>query len=370
MTKYPNIEFINTDTQTILSEMIKDYESYTGRSIYPSDPIRLMLSWIADIIIHERVIINETGKQNVPRYAKGEYLDSIAEIFRDEKRLPATSAKVILRFFISNIFETEKVIPVGTRVSAGENIIFETVNDLVIPPKLNYGDVYAVCQTKGTVGNGFTEGQIKSIIDIFPYFEKVENITQSGGGSDEESDEAFYERMRDNMNSYSSAGSKGAYIYHVKSVSSLIKDVCVTSPSAGYVDIRILLETGLPDDEIIKKVYDTVNSDTVRPLTDYVTISAPNTVEFDIDFTYYMSNNSELSITETEKLINEAKESYIKWQTEKMGRDINPSYLISLLMQTGIKRVDVRKPVFKEVSEGNVAVLVNDNIVNGGKEDE
>ena len=106
MSKYPNIEFIDTDTQTILSEMIKDYESYTGRNIYPGDPIRLILSWVADIIVHERVIINETGKQNVPRYAKGEYLDSIAEIFRDEERLAATSAETVLRFFISDVFYT------------------------------------------------------------------------------------------------------------------------------------------------------------------------------------------------------------------------------------------------------------------------
>ena len=80
---------------------------------------------------------------------------------------------------------------------------------------------------------------------------------------------------------------------------------------------------------------------------------------------------------------------YIAWQSGKLGRDVNPSKLISLLMQTGIKRVDVRSPVFTSLRDGNLALSAdmsydaalavpqlarvraeNVRLLNGGYEDE
>ena len=54
-----------------------------------------------------------------------------------------------------------------------------------------------------------------------------------------------------------------------------------------------------------------------------------------------------------------------------MGRDVNPSRLIALLMQAGAKRVEVRSPAFAKVTENAVAVLNGTAvIVNGGAESE
>ena len=47
-----------------------------------------------------------------------------------------------------------------------------------------------------------------------------------------------------------------------------------------------------------------------------------------------------------------------------MGRDINPSYLIALLMQTGIKRVEVIKPDYM-VLDGNTVAVLNISDVRG-----
>lgn len=53
-----------------------------------------------------------------------------------------------------------------------------------------------------------------------------------------------------------------------------------------------------------------------------------------------------------------------------MGRDINPSYLVQKMMESGVKRVEVRKPQFKVVEETHVARIVRDTIqvLNGGVE--
>ena len=54
-----------------------------------------------------------------------------------------------------------------------------------------------------------------------------------------------------------------------------------------------------------------------------------------------------------------------------MGRDINPSYFHGLLMQTGIKRAEIREPQFMKLEKKCVAILDGEpQAVNGGTEDE
>ena len=75
--------------------------------------------------------------------------------------------------------------------------MFATIAALTIPAGRLTGEVAAVCQTAGEIGNGFIPGQITKLVDIFPYYEKAENITESAGGADWESDAAFYARIRE-----------------------------------------------------------------------------------------------------------------------------------------------------------------------------
>ena len=71
-----------------------------------------------------------------------------------------------------------------------------------------------------------------------------------------------------------------------------------------------------------------------------------------------------------------AVEEYAAWQCGKLGRDINPSKLVALLMQTGIKRVEVVSPTYQALRDGQdntvpqVASLDGKTVTNGGMEDE
>lgn len=369
--QYPDISFVDTNTDRLTNSLIKSYEIFTGRTLYPADPARLFILWIADIIIQERVIIDESAKQNVPRYAEGEYLDSIAELFKDTERLQAQAAKTTLRFYLSTIQPTTQIVPKGTRVTVDGEITFETIENLNITQGELYGDVSAVCQELGTIGNGFIPRQITQIVDLYPFYEKVENITTSEDGTNIETDAAFYDRMRESMETFSTAGPAGAYIYHTKTVSSKITDVVASSPEPGVVDIRILLENGeLPDKEMIQLTKEALSKDKTRPLTDCIMVSAPVEAKFDIEVKYYIPKPRADSATVIRNDTENAIKEYIKWQTEKMGRDINPSRLISLLMATGIKRVEVVKPLYTVLNNDTVAVLNSQSIVYGGVEDE
>lgn len=384
--KYPDISFVDTNTETLVNNLIVSYEKFTGRTLYPADPARLFILWIADIIMQERIIINESAKQNVPRYAQGDYLDSLAEIFKDTERLQAQPATTVLRFYISAVQPSAQVVPAGTRVTVNNSngeIIFETTEAATIPRGALYADAAAKCTTTeidpttgkeitiGTKGNGFIAGQISQIVDLFPFYEKVENITTTDGGADRETDAAFYERLRDSMEAFSTAGPFGAYVYWTKTASARITDVKPTSPEPGVVDIRVLLENGeVPDAQMLQIVLDTLNSDKVRPFTDYVQVSAPDTVSYNIDVTYYIPTQSESSTAIIQQNINTALENYKKWQSEKMGRDINPSKLSEMLMGAGIKRVEIRSPAYTPIEDNAVAVLKVENVIYGGVEDE
>lgn len=368
---FPDVTFVDPDASAILSEMISGYEAESGRTLYPGDPVRLLLNYIATVISQERALINDSAKMNVPRFARGEYLDSLSEIFRGVERLEAVPAECVLKFTISVAQESGVIIPAGTRATADGSVTFSTVSDIVIPAGETSGSVRAVCDIPGTVGNGYLAGQIKSCVDIFPYFSAVENIGDSGGGSDRETDSGFYERMRESVESYSTAGPSGAYIYHAKSASALVEDVAAVSPSAGEVDIRVLLKGGVfPEKSVLDIVSAALNDEKIRPLTDHVTVSAPTAVSFDVALTYYVESGGSLSLSEAADVVNTAVENYIAWQTAKIGRDIDPSRLIQYVMNAGVKRVVVTSPVYTAVGADEAAKLGGKTISAGGYEDE
>lgn len=378
--KYPDIEFLETDTETIISSMIALYEEMqraAGRDNYkvrPGNPERVFISWMAAIIVQQRTLINETAKMNVPRYAakseNEEYLDSLAEIFKDTQRLPASPASATFRFYISEPQQQSTIIPAGTRISFDGVIIFATSEVLEIRAGETSGEVEAVCTQPGTVGNGLVAGQVKEVVDLFDHYQKAENITTTSGGAEKEDNESYYERMRDSMESFSTAGPINGYIYWTKTVSPAVLDVAVTSPEACYVDVRVILRDGQEATEaVLKEIEEALNASDIRPLTDIVTVSAPETVDFSVDATFWIAQPNRESAAAIEREVRAAVDSFIIWQTSKMGRDINPSYLTKLMMDAGAKRVEVRQPTFQSVADIAVGKLKSKSVLNGGLED-
>ena len=83
-------------------------------------------------------------------------------------------------------------------------------------------------------------------MDPVPYVKSVVNVTKSDGGSGEESEESFRERIFLAPSSYSVAGPADAYEYWVKQYNSAaIEDVKIYEPVEAVVDIRILLQGGV-----------------------------------------------------------------------------------------------------------------------------
>ena len=384
--KFPDIRFVDFDAAKIAAEMTADYEEAMKTTVYPGSPERLFILWLADIIVRLKANIDITGKANVPRFAAGDELDSLTELFHDVTRLDASAAVTTIRFTLSKAQSSAQLISAGTRITTVDgNVTFQTEEDVYVPAGELTVDVAAKCQAVGAIGNGYIAGQISSLVDVFPWYDHCENITTSAGGADQETDDELYQRMRESEDTYSTAGPAGGYVYFAKTAKPSVIDAKAISPTPGVVDIYVLEEDEegggkLPEQETLDAVYEKANPDKVRAFTDHLFAVAPEVVPFTIDLTYYIPNDSDMSAAAVEAAALSAVKEYRKWQTSKMGRDINPSKLHQLLMEAGIKRVDIRDPVFQKVSDGRevdgvvtpvqVAQLENEIVINGGYEDE
>jgi len=378
MSRNTEFNFISTDTEEIVSKMINKYEEMTNTTVQPASPERLMISWVASVIIQERILNNFTGNQNIPSRATGENLDALGSLIYDEKRPKAQAAKTTVRCYISEVLTENVLISKGTRITdVAKTLIWETTADAHIKTGEIFIDVMVQCQTPGVIGNGFVAGQINTIVDTYDYFDHCENITQSDGGADASSDDEYYELMRASQDAYSNAGSEGGYIFFAKQVSNEIKDVVANSPSPGTVKIYTLMEDGMIAGTEIKNAILVACTDKyVRPLTDYVSTADPEIVNYNISLTYFISSGSPTSVSDIQASVDNAVVEYQRWQIEKFGRDINPSYLTKLLMETGIKRVEIIEPTFIALRNGSdnaipqIAQIGTVTVLNGGYEDE
>lgn len=366
LSSLPEIEFVNSGKETVLTELINLYTNITGRTLAQGDPIRLFLNTIAEILIQQRAWINYTGKQNLLRYAAGGNLDHIGVLVGTD-RLPAAAATTTVQITLSEKRAVSTLIPAGTRITAGDNVFFALESDVTILAGETSATSSVRCTVTGAAGNGYLPGELKTIVDPVPFVEGMVNISTSEGGADIESDDSYREAIHEAPEKFSCAGPDGAYEYFAKRASALIADVTVTSPEPGKVQIVPLLDGGeIPGEEILDAVSEVCNDRTVRPLTDQVTVVAPTKVEYDISVTYYISREDEARAATIQQQITEAVNDYVLWQKSKLGRDINPSELIRRIMDAGAKRVAVTEPAYQAVEVTQVAVARSVNASMGG----
>lgn len=369
----PEVTFADKSIETILNEAISGYEQayfeQTGENIklYPGDPIRIFLYSVALREYQLRKLIDYKAKQNLLAYATGENLELLGE-GRVEKQ-QAEKAKTTVKFVLSATQATDKIIEAGTRVSAGNDVYFAPEVDITVPAGLTEINIVTYCTVAGTIGNGYTPGQINVLVDPIPWVASVSNIDTSSGGIDVEDDDSYREKIRLAPEGFSVAGPEGAYEFFAKKYSPQVKDVKVTTPSPCVVDIRIILENGvLPDSTFIDGLLAYLSAKNRRPLTDNVTAGAPTVVNYDIDVTYYISTDNESIAAGIQTAVNQAADDYKIWQKSKIGRHIDPSELSYRIKKAGASRVTITSPVYTPIADGEIAVEAAVNIVFGGFE--
>lgn len=368
MTVLPEVNFTETDPELIQQTVVEAYESLSGRKLAVADPVRLFLLSMADVIVQLLIKVNDTGKQNLLYYSRDKVLDHKGFPW-NTPRIESKAATTTMKINMSTQQPTAITIKKGELVTGDGEVFFALEKDVLIMPNELSGFVSAICTQRGTVGNGYAIGKINTLVKPLPFVQSVENITISDGGAEVEEDEPYRARIHQAPEKLSTAGPTGAYEFWAKSASSLIVDVYAYSPAPGISDVRILLEGGhLPSPEIIDSVYEILNDRKIRPLTDNLNVGAPDVIEYELDVIYYIETNT-VDMVLIQKRIEEAIRQYEVWQRSKIGRDINPSKLISDCIRAGAKRVEVNSPLFTKVEKGQVAQAISVNVVSGGDED-
>lgn len=354
------LNLLSDNPEEIESSIINAYNALRlaqgERELTAADPIYIFLKSIAYVLSCYSALINEKLMQNFIDYASGEYLDALGKL-TGTIRLQAAKSLSTVRFHRVAGTSNAVLIPKNTRITADSVIYFQTIEAAEIPADADTAQVIVEAVEAGSAANGYGVGSIKQIVDNIAYLKSVENITESSGGTDIESDENYKERIFLAPETFSVAGPKLAYVYHTKSVSSEIVDVAVVSDVPGVVKIYPLLAGGtLPGEELLQSINNKLSASDVRPLTDKVEVLEPVKKEYNIDLDYYLYEERDAIPDEkVQKVVSD----YILWQKSVLGRDINPDKLIADLQTLGVKRVVIREPVFTKVESNELAVCIS-----------
>ncbi len=364
------ILFADVDTASVENAVLTAYERIAQTTLYPGDPVRIFLESVAYTITLQNNVINLAGRQNLLAYAGGAHLDYIGMMVATP-RLGDSAAVATQRFSVAAPLDFNVAIPAGTRVATGDGMaMFSTDADAVIPAGATSVDVPVTAATPGASCNGLVPGQVNQLIDPVAYVVSTSNTTVTLLGSDVEDDDRYRARIQEAPEAFSGAGPRGAYRAHALAVHQDIAEVAVWSPKPGTVDVRPVMRGGeLPTEEVLEKVRMALTAEDVRPLTDTVTVQAPELVEYELRLTWYLPKEMQALVATVTSRVNAAVEQYRRWQRAMPGRDILPLKLASLVEQAGARRVEIPSPVYMPLAGYQLARESLVSVTCGGVEE-
>lgn len=382
------LNFVDINPEIIFKNVLKSVEADLGEELHDGDERKIFLKSLMPILVGIANNINDTANQNFLENARNDKLDAIAVDYHDTKRLKPTTSLCLGKAILSEIQKEDVSIPTGTKVTSDGIRMFETQKDYIIPAGEKEIDILLYAVSTGEKYNGITEGKINHIVDPVAYVSQIYNTEISKQGSDIEDDKSYRKRAQLEMESKSCAGPEGAYEYYAYSADNSITGVKVTSPEPGKVKIYVVVDNGeIPSQDILDKVYDECSPRDRRPLTDNLEVGVPETVEYDIELTYYLDKNFQTREGIWRKAI-EGKEldysdgairNFINWQQEEIGRSINVEELKYQILNaasyesdgrtlSGVRKLIITKPGYDSIQENQIAKVKNISVIYGGVE--
>ena len=342
--KREEVKIVDDDLAQTLAATIADYEQRAGKVLQPAHIERLLINTFAYREHLLRQQVNEAYRQQHPRFATGLMLDLCGDDV-STPRLQAQPALTTLRFSAVLSGLEQIAVPKGTRVNAGQTG-FVTTDAALLTAAQSSAEVAAECTETGTVGNGWSVGQINSpagrlhpTIDV-----AVSNTTVSAGGVEIEGDEAYRERVLLAPESFSVAGPVGAYQYWARQASPAVVDVHVANdtdgggqPIGGRVAVTVLAKDGLPNAELIGKIQAALSAEKRRPLCDTVVVKAPTAVDYTLDaeLTLFTGTDARTAKAAAEQ----AWAVYEAARRSRLGLDIVPLDIQTALKVAGVYNV-------------------------------
>jgi len=390
--------FAVKDPRQIVADALEAYRVATitaskpdGVRLAPADPRRLHLQALLAIVSQLRGLVDYAGKQNLVDYVGEEWIEALAALWGLE-RIPAGPSKTTIRWVPASVGGVISI-PGGVRVSDGTSswaVDADTVSD----SGADYLDTPATCTASGSASNGVAIGQIAIIVDRdrVPGIASAANTTETISGREVETLEELRARLRLAPESTAIAGPRAAYQAIALAASANVADAVAlaqadaaemagSAPGSGEVQIKAIegtrdasgaLVSVIPDPSsgLLAAVLAACSAETVRPLTDYVTISAPRFVDVDLDVTYWIARSRSRQSTAIQAAVVAAFEAFQLWQQSAIGRDVNPDRLRAALVDAGAKRTTIASPAFAALKRDECARIRYVSIAFAGVEDD
>jgi phage-related baseplate assembly protein len=171
---------------------------------------------------------------------------------------------------------------------------------------------------------------------------------------DGELDARFRRRIQLSMESFTTAGSPGSYIFHALSTTTAIKDAsAVAERGTGRVTVTIMADgtDPVPTQAVIDAAYDRLMSDGIKPLTDDISVLPVTKIPADIlaNITLYPGPDASLVISDINKALNA-----LRSRVSQIGRDLKRSAVLAALTQEGVQNVETD---FQDINVGDSAVV-------------
>lgn len=184
-----------------------------------------------------------------------------------------------------------------------------------------------------------------------------------------EDDERFRTRIQMSLEGLTTAGSRASYEFHALSTSAKVKDVDVTSPTAGTVKVAILSTEGqgTADSDLINAVKEQLNAEHIRPLTDTVLVESAVILPYEIRATLTLYPSVLESVVMAN--VNQAITHYVNKQ-HLLGIDITLSGIYSALHQEGVQNVKLTQPLADLIVQPHQAAYCTQIQINVGGRDE
>lgn len=325
------LHYLTYDPEEIWKQMTLNYVEAGGDILYPGDEKEMLLRSVQADIVQAFAGVDNALRMQTLRYAVGNYLDIIGEN-RGCERLAGdyASAEVKITTKATGLSATFKA---GMAMTSDGSVYYRLAEDLVTDGSVQELTGTIVCEQLGIIGNGLPSGTKLTLASPNASISNIVTTSEATGGENKETDEAYRIRIRNHGLASVTTGPARQYKESAMAVSSEIIDASVISPSAGDVNVYILLRDMEAQGDILHEVETKLSADDTRPLTDHVTVAFATKIDYLLKVEYETDNSVNTTAIEN------AVRTYIEWQNHTIGLPFNPDRLMALMYQAGASRV-------------------------------
>lgn len=186
-----------------------------------------------------------------------------------------------------------------------------------------------------------------------------------------ESDDELRRRVQLSFEGFTTAGSRGSYVFHALGADADVLDADAYGPpeTPGVVRVAVLsrIGSGAASPALLTKVTSTLNAEDVRPLNDNLTVESAVIINYAVvaSLTFYPGPDSSVVLAAARAAV----EAYTA-NNHRLGRDVTLSGLYAALHQEGVQNVTLTSPTANVIAAWNQATWCTAITITAGGIDE